>query len=260
MTNSYGGIEVTSVSHMNHEVVVWTPTAEGQPLAFDIEHTLSARGWRVARVAALAEAVARARSRATSAVILDAREAAVDTPGLCRLFDDAGLCPVVLVANEDDPTERVLALEMGAEDVISGPMAARQVLARLNVLARRHRSAGADRLRTGDWSLDPRRRQLMDPAGRAVELSSTEHDLLMLFLRSPGAVLSGNWLMSRLGLAGPLAEDTLRTRISRLRRRLGSEPDGTERLRTLRGQGFILADPLYVMASQVTAQTQLQPA
>jgi DNA-binding response OmpR family regulator len=146
--------------------------------------------------------------------------------------------------------DRVLGLELGADDYICKPFSQRELLARVRAVLRRMQLSvqegsadraqpRSDRVRFAGWELDLRRRELLDPEGSLVELSGAEHDLLVTFVENAQRVIGRERLMelsrTRVGGASDRSIDVL---VSRLRRKLGGETAG-RLIRTIRGTGYI---------------------
>jgi len=152
--------------------------------------------------------------------------------------------PVIIVSARGEERDRVLGLEIGADDYVAKPFGQRELLARVRAVLRRGVSvAPTDRvrketLRFAGWTLDLRRRELTDPSGASVDISGAEHDLLCSFLDNPQRVIARDRLLelsrTRLGDVSDRSVDVL---VSRLRRKLGSDADSL--IRTVRGLGYI---------------------
>jgi two-component system OmpR family response regulator len=144
--------------------------------------------------------------------------------------------------------DRVLGLELGADDYVAKPFAPRELVARVRALLRRAAPAGAQpdprsrRLSFAGWTLDTARRELTSPDGAAVDLSGAEYDLLLAFLGHPQRILSREQLLEvgkrRVG-ADPF-DRTIDVQVSRLRRKIEPEPDSPALIKTVRGAGYML--------------------
>jgi two-component system OmpR family response regulator len=155
--------------------------------------------------------------------------------------------PIIMVTARGDETDRVLGLELGADDYIPKPFSRPELLARIRAVLRRaqgneQRTSGlvADRLLFAGWALDTRRRDLTAPDGVAVDLSGGEYDLLLAFCEHPQRVLSRDQLLD---LARNRVSDTLdRTvdvMVSRLRRKMEPTEDSPTIIKTIRGAGYM---------------------
>ncbi|WP_225768986.1 response regulator transcription factor [Inquilinus sp. Marseille-Q2685] len=180
-------------------------------------------------------------------LILDVMLPGADGLDLCRAFRARSPVPIIMVSARGEEMDRVLGLEVGADDYISKPFGRRELLARVRAALRRGAAlepfpgrSHREMLRFAGWALDRRRRRLTDPGGAEVELSGAEHDLLVSFLEHPQRVIGRERLLelsrSRLGSPSDRSIDVL---VSRLRRKLGSSgPDGAL-IRTIRGIGYM---------------------
>jgi two-component system OmpR family response regulator len=174
---------------------------------------------------------------------------------LCRETRQHSTVPIIMVSAHGDEIDRVLGLEMGADDYVPKPFGAKELLARIRALLRRANGAGEtvgrqvqDVMVFADWRLDRRRRELFDPDGTSIELSGAEHDLLVTFLENPQRVIGRERLLelSRARLAD-VSDRSIDVLVSRLRRKLNTgEKDGdkAERgesalIRTIRGVGYL---------------------
>ncbi|MGI4746810.1 MAG: response regulator transcription factor [Janthinobacterium lividum] len=179
-------------------------------------------------------------------VILDVMLPGTNGLDLCRDLRATSQVPVIMVSARGEELDRVLGLELGADDYVAKPFGQKELLARVRAVLRRGASGGIrvgaeprrEMFRFAGWSLDLRRRELSDPEGAAVELSGAEHDLLASFLENPQRVIARDRLLelsrTRLGDVSDRSVDVL---VSRLRRKLGVESDAL--IRTVRGLGYI---------------------
>ena len=166
---------------------------------------------------------------------------------LCREIRRVSRVPIIMVSARGEEIDRVLGLEIGADDYVPKPFGAKELLARIRALLRRTRGDAADgriggvdqnRLGFAGWQLDRRRRELVDPDDASVELSGAEYDLLVTFLENPQRVIGRERLLelSRARLAGT-SDRSIDVLVSRLRRKL--ERENAELIRTVRGAGYI---------------------
>lgn len=159
--------------------------------------------------------------------------------------------PVLMLTAKGDEIDRVLGLEIGADDYLPKPFNSRELLARITAILRRSRwryedngKANVRSIRSGDIDLDLAGHSVAK-SGKAVHLTSAEFDLLCIFLESPGKVLSRENLAERvLGREFAPFDRSIDLHVSNLRRKLGPNADGTERIRSVRGIGYLYAWPL----------------
>jgi DNA-binding response OmpR family regulator len=182
-------------------------------------------------------------------VLLDVMLPGASGFDLLRALRARGTLPVIMLSARNEEADRVLGLELGADDYIAKPFGRPELLARIRAVLRRATiapmPAGAARpeaLTFAGWRLDLRSRALSDPGGAAVDLSGAEHDLLLVFLEHPGRVLGREQIleMSRGRLAAP-SDRSVDTLVSRLRRKLEPPNGGGPLIKTVRGSGYMLA-------------------
>lgn len=166
---------------------------------------------------------------------------------LCKEIRTRSSLPIIMLTARGSETDRIVGLEIGADDYVAKPFNPRELLARINSVLRRtrnHQGAGSESgghlLRFEGWSLDTRRRELNDPNGVVVDLSTGEYDLLLTFLELPQRVLTRDQMMDsakhRMATGFDRAIDI---QVSRLRKKLGSEEDGQNMIKTIRGSGYM---------------------
>jgi two-component system OmpR family response regulator len=165
---------------------------------------------------------------------------------LRRLRERGGRIPVMMLTARGEEMDRVLGLELGADDYVAKPFAPRELVARVRALLRRAApGAGPDprsrRLGFAGWLLDTARRELVSPDGAAVDLSGAEYDLLLAFLEHPGRVLSREQLLevARRRTAADPFDRTVDVQVSRLRRKIEPEADSPPLIKTVRGAGYV---------------------
>ena len=159
--------------------------------------------------------------------------------------------PVLMLTAKGDEFDRVLGLEMGADDYMPKPFSPRELLARIGAILRRSGWRAKEgtvprpaSVRSGDLELDLAGHSAKK-SGEHVHLTSAEFDLLHLFLESPGKVLTREDLAERfLGRKFSPFDRSIDLHVSNLRRKLGPQADGTERIRSVRGVGYLYAWPV----------------
>jgi two-component system OmpR family response regulator len=182
-------------------------------------------------------------------VILDLMLPDEDGLSLCRALRTGSPIPVVFLTAAGSETDRVVGLEMGADDYLAKPFSSRELLARIRAVLRRtatmplqpQQSPGRQFTFSG-WTLDTGRRQLHSPNNVLVELSGGEYELLFVFLTNPHIVLNRDQLLdkTRGRIAGPL-DRTIDVQVGRLRRKIENDPKNPELIKTVRGGGYVLA-------------------
>ncbi len=181
-------------------------------------------------------------------VLLDVMLPGASGLDLLRRLRERSRVPVLMLTARGEEMDRVLGLELGADDYVSKPFAPRELVARVRALLRRAAPADAQpdprsrRLAFAGWVLDTARRELTSPEGAAVDLSGAEYDLLMAFLEHPQRVLSREQLLEvakRRAGADPF-DRTVDVQVSRLRRKIEPEEDSPSLIKTVRGAGYVL--------------------
>ncbi len=185
-------------------------------------------------------ALSTVRQRRPAAIILDVGLPGMDGTEVCRQLRAGGdWTPVLFVTARDDEVDRVLGLELGADDYVTKPFSPREVVARVRaVLRRREPEHSGQRLQAGQLALDPSTR-LVTVAGAAIaaELTTTEFDLLHHLMRQPGRVCPRDELLSEVwGYPAGTPTRTVDVHIAQLRSKLGD----AAQLRTVRGVGYAL--------------------
>jgi two-component system, OmpR family, response regulator len=224
---------------------------------------LQGDGYRVRGVQDGREMWAALAASAADLIVLDVMLPGTNGLDLCRSLRRGGVTvhgveqpdrqtPIIMVSARGEELDRVLGLELGADDYVAKPFGQKELLARVRAVLRRGVGgapaghAGVPRRETvkfAGWTLDLRRRELTDPSGAVVEISGAEHDLLASFLDNPQRVIGRDRLLelsrTRLGDVSDRSVDVL---VSRLRRKLGSESETL--IRTVRGLGYIFTAPV----------------
>ena len=182
-------------------------------------------------------------------VVLDLMLPGEDGLTLCRRLRADSDTPVIMLTARGEETDRIVGLEMGADDYLAKPFSPRELLARIKNVLRRFRSLPrslrADEARTiafAGWRLDVLARHLVSPEGVVTSLSGAEYQLLKIFLSHPSHVLSRDQLMvlSKGREADP-SDRSIDIQVSRLRHRLGDDPSDPQIIKTVRGEGYVLA-------------------
>lgn len=210
---------------------------------------LSREGFEVAACPDGAELDRVMARRRVDLVLLDLMMPGEDGLSICRRLRAAGDTPVLMVTAKSDDIDRVVGLELGADDYIGKPFNPRELLARVRAILRRtraiHRIAAnppAAVFRFAGWTLDSGSRALSDPSGRPVDLTGGEFDLLMAFLTHPQRVLSRDQLLDwTRGRSAEPYDRAVDVQLSRLRRKLGDRSEAPTFIRTVRGGGYLFA-------------------
>ncbi|WP_323965972.1 response regulator [Aeromonas hydrophila] len=182
-------------------------------------------------------------------LVLDLMMPGEDGLTLCRELRAKSSLPIIMLTAMGEETDRIIGLEMGADDYLAKPFNPRELLARIKAVMRRTQAEPQPAaetltrdLRFDRWLLDINRRELVDEEGVGLSLSTAEFDLLRVFLERPQRVLSRDQLLDlargREAVAFDRAIDTL---VSRLRRKLERDPKNPELIKTIWGGGYLFA-------------------
>ena len=182
-------------------------------------------------------------------LVLDLMMPGEDGLTLCHELRVKSRLPIIMLTAMGEETDRIIGLEMGADDYLAKPFNPRELLARIKAVMRRTQVESQPvpetltrDLRFDRWLLDINRRELVDEEGVGMSLSTAEFDLLKVFLERPQRVLSRDQLLDlargREAVAFDRAIDTL---VSRLRRKLERDPKNPELIKTIWGGGYLFA-------------------
>ncbi|MGT2455636.1 response regulator [Cupriavidus basilensis] len=158
--------------------------------------------------------------------------------------------PILMLTARDDETDRILGLEMGADDYLTKPFAARELLARIKSVLRRTRmlppnlqiTAAGQILAFGDWQLDTTARHLIDRDGTIAALSGAEYRLLRVFVDHPQRVLNRDQLLNLTqGREADMFERSIDLLVSRLRQRLNDDAREPAYIKTVRSEGYVFS-------------------
>jgi len=186
-------------------------------------------------------------------VILDLRLGSEDGLDLLREVRLSSDVPVIIITgHRRDDIDRVVGLELGADDYLTKPFNLRELLARVRAVLRRFdvgraaptRDPERGRFRFSGWQLDRRIRQLTDPAGAPVALTKGEYAMLLAFLEAPQRPLSREHLLQANRVHEDVFDRSIDVQILRLRRKLERDPSAPRVIRTERGVGYVFAVPV----------------
>jgi len=182
---------------------------------------------------------------AFDAVLLDVMMPGMDGLEVCKKIRSHSRVPILMLTAKGDETDRVVGLELGADDYIPKPFSPRELLARLRaVLRRANPTAESEQLRVADVVIDVPSRQVM-VGDRAIDLTGVEFDILVALARRPGRVVPREALLSEAGRGDVAVSDrTVDVHISHLRQKLGDDPKAPRRIKTVRGVGYVFAKDL----------------
>jgi two-component system OmpR family response regulator len=180
-------------------------------------------------------------------IILDVMLPGEDGLSLCRKVRSEAQTPIIMLTARGEDVDRIVGLEMGADDYLAKPFNPRELLARINAVLRRQASAqaassieGASTLAFEGWRIDLRLRELRNPEGARVAVTSAEFDLLRTFCERPGRVLSRDSLLDLTqGRNTGSFERSIDVLVSRIRRKIEPNPQDPTIIKTVRSGGYL---------------------
>lgn len=196
------------------------------------------------------------KESAIDLVLLDLRLAGEDGMQLARQLREETDVPLIIVTGRRDEADRVMGLEIAADDYVTKPFSNRELLARVRAVLRRYakgaavpaRAASARAYRFAGWELNALARRLTDPQGQRVVISNGEFNLLMAFCEAPQRVLSRDQLLDLSRLRGDeIYPRSLDVQIFRLRRKFGGDDESQKFIRTERGAGYVFVMQVEVL-------------
>jgi len=187
-------------------------------------------------------------------VILDLKLPDEDGLAIARRLRESLDLPIIILTGRKEEVDRVMGLELGADDYVTKPFSNRELLARVRAVLRRTESKRESRrgetvraFRFSGWELNTGTRKLKSPDGRNVELTNSEYALLVAFLRAPGRILSRDQLLESSRLHDDIYDRSIDVQILRLRRKIEESPNQPSLIRTERGAGYYLNSTVETM-------------
>ena len=185
-------------------------------------------------------------------MLLDVMLPGTDGIALCREVRELNPMPIILLTALAEESDRVLGLEIGADDYVTKPFSNRELLARIRAVLRRtsdqlpvHQRSGPERYRIEGWELNPAKRELVNDQGVLVSLTAGEYDLLLALVRHPGRVLDRDQLLETTrGRKAVPFDRAIDVQLSRLRKKLAPR----DWIRTVRGGGYLFAGEVEIVA------------
>lgn len=214
---------------------------------------LQGHGYRVSQAHAGSTLICLMAEDPPDLVLLDLGLPGEDGFSIARQLREHWQCGLVIVTGRGDAVDKVVGLEVGADDYVTKPFDLRELLARIKAVLRRTRAAAppagagpaATRYRFMEWELDRAARRLLDPAGREVAITAGEFDLLSVFVAHPGRVLSRDFLLEHTrGREAAPFDRTIDVQVGRLRKKLEVDVDDPRIIKSVRGAGYILVPPV----------------
>ena len=215
---------------------------------------LQAQGFRVSQIHDGRSLLRLMADDPAQLVLLDLGLPGEDGFSIARRLRERWRCGLVIVTGRGDAVDKVVGLEIGADDYVTKPFDLRELLARVKaVLRRTHGDAEAvstgttarPKHRFAGWELDVAARRLLDPERREVALTSGEFDLLATFVDHAGRVLSRDFLLEQTrGREAAPFDRTIDVQVGRLRKKLENDSDDPQIIKSVRGAGYILVAPV----------------
>lgn len=210
---------------------------------------LSRQGFAVTQAADAAKARSVLRDATPDLVLLDIMMPGEDGISLCRHLIEAKNLPVIFLTAKGEATDRIVGLEIGADDYVVKPFEPRELVARIRSVLRRASKNGAQTENGDDahyefdgWQLDPLKRRLVDPEGTVVPISSAEFRLLVALLDHPKQVMDRDRLLDMVqGREAHLFDRAVDNQVSRLRRKVEADTRDPKLIQTVWGGGYRLA-------------------
>jgi len=224
-----------------------------------VSQFLTKHGFRVTQARDGKEATRALEASRVDLVVLDLMMPGEDGLSVCRrLRSDPATetLPIIMLTAMGEETDRVVGLEMGADDYLAKPFGPRELLARIKAVLRRSaggpQAPGAPKGATVSfegWMLDTAKRELRSPDGALVQLSAGEYDLLIAFVEHPQRVLNRDQLLdlARGRSAAPF-DRSIDVQVSRLRRKIEPDPANPTMIKTVRGGGYMFTSAIQVPA------------
>jgi len=215
-----------------------------------VANYLKGHGYRVSQLHDGASLSALMAADPPLLVLLDLGLGDDDGLAIARKLREHHRCGLVIVTGRSDAVDKIVGLEVGADDYVTKPFDLRELLARIKAVQRRlepaHSAtavpppAARTTLRFAGWSLDTAARTLRSPEQRAVALTTGEFDLLSTFANNPGRVLSRDFLLeaTRGRESGPF-DRTIDVQVGRLRRKIEADPENPQIIKSVRGAGYL---------------------
>lgn len=220
-----------------------------------LAHYFKGHGFRVSQLHDGAGLMALVAEDPPALVLLDLGLGPEDGLAVARALREKARCGLVIVTGRGDAVDKVVGLEIGADDYVTKPFDLRELLARVKAVLRRIEPNEPGLAPTAElaqhlmsfagWTLDTAGRRLLNPTGAEVPITTGEFDLLCAFAQHAGRVLSRDFLLehTRGRPAGPF-DRTIDVQVGRLRKKIEADPENPQLLKSVRGAGYVLVAPV----------------
>ncbi|WP_341704335.1 response regulator [Ferrovibrio sp.] len=217
---------------------------------------LTDHGLRVSQAGDGREMFARCADARIDVIVLDIMMPGEDGLSLCRRMRAQSPVPIILLTAMSNDTDRIIGLEIGADDYVVKPFNPRELLARIRAVTRRLDAASINSAERpvaaiyefAGWRLNASRRTLTSPAGALTDLTSGEFDLLLAFLEHPQRSLTRDQLLDLAhGRMSQSYDRSIDVQISRLRRKIEADPQDPVFIKTIRNEGYFFTAPVTLL-------------
>lgn len=212
-----------------------------------VSRFLDRHGYRTSGAANGREMRARLSAERCDLVVLDIMLPGEDGLALCRHLRETSRLPIIMLTAVAEETDRIIGLEMGADDYVTKPFSPRELLARIRAVLRRtqdvlpvHETRSEETLAFAGWRMVPAKRELYSKDGALVSLTAGEYDLLLAFARNAQRVMNRDQLLDLTkGRSAAPFDRSIDVQLSRLRRKIEVDPKSPELIKTIRGGGYM---------------------
>ena len=233
------------MAHKIHILLVDDESSMREPLA----DYLIRQGYKVQQASDASIARSLLNAYDFDIILLDIMMPGEDGLSLCRFVTDKTDIPVIFISAKTEETERIIGLELGADDYITKPFSPRELVARIKVVLRRAEKGGQKQVATSGgvyqfsgWTLKCDKRSLVDAEGVNISLSTGEYQMLLALVSRAGKVLNRDQLLDiTQGREAHAFDRAVDNQISRLRRKIETDPKNPEIIKTVWGGGYVLA-------------------
>ena len=231
--------------HKTHILLVDDEASLREPLA----DYLVRQGFKVQQASDASVARSLLNAYDFDIILLDIMMPGEDGLSLCRFVTDKTEIPVIFISARTEETERIIGLELGADDYITKPFSPRELVARIKVVLRRAEKGGTRQMATSGgvyqfsgWTLKCDKRSLIDADGVNISLSTGEYQMLLALVSRAGKILNRDQLLDiTQGREAHAFDRAVDNQISRLRRKIEADPKNPEIIKTVWGGGYVLA-------------------
>jgi two-component system OmpR family response regulator len=233
------------MTHKIHILLVDDEASLREPLA----EYLIRQGYKIQQASDASVARSLLNAYDFDIVLLDIMMPGEDGLSLCRFVTDKTDIPVIFISARTEETERIIGLELGADDYITKPFSPRELVARIKVVLRRAEKGGRTQVgpsgggyQFSGWTLKCDKRSLIDAEGINISLSTGEYQMLLALVSRAGKVLNRDQLLDiTQGREAHAFDRAVDNQISRLRRKIEADPRNPEIIKTVWGGGYVLA-------------------